>query len=801
MCCTDNFEYPDHAVITQICIIEPYKNNSMKMNCIFLKTGLTVLLIMICSGLQLRAQSVNFSWAKAFVGGILSADYSGADCIVNSSKIDSSGNIITAGSFKGGIDFDPGPGVFKFTDTANYSIFVTKLDSAGSFLWARQVKASIKGISLDDSGNIYITGTFSGTVDFDPGITVHNLTATGSNNLYILKLKASGDFGWVAHIQGGSSITLNASAITVDRGRNVYATGQFNGTVDFNPGPATFNLTSDGFYSYSSISYVLKMDSSGAFVWAKKICSGARSCESKAITADQQGNVWVTGVFSGANVDFDPGSGTHYLGTFPVSQNDIYMVKLDSGGNFARARQIGGGEDEDEVTAIISDDAGNIYLTGQYFGAVDFNRGGSSHILSAPGGSVGMFIAKYDTAGVLNWARSFGEFRNVQCWDIAVDGNQEVYATGDFRLTVDFDPGSGIYNLTERYGNSTQLQRSIYVLKLDSAGNFGWAHQMENLSSNHDYGLNSGRSINVDPAGRYVYTSGNYWTPADFDPGTDTFRLAGVGGPNARVFIQKMNRCTGTGSSVTASSCDSFSLNGITYYLSGTYTQGFHNASGCDSFVTLDLDIHNTSMGSITETACGSFTLHDTTYTESGAYTQLLQSTAGCDSFLTINLTILNVDDRSVTVNDDEGLLIANAKNAGYQWIDCELGAPIQGATGKGYIADKNGRYAVIITQSACTDTSDCYQISGITSVKDMDNDHTLKVFPNPSSGKFTLLSDILFSGANIVVTNTLGQVVYRESGVYGTAGIIDISAVQPGLYFMEIYQDGERQRIKLVKE
>jgi Beta-propeller repeat len=147
-------------------------------------------------------EAQNFSWAKS-IGG------TGGDT-GNSIAVDALGNVYTTGIFINTVDFDPGAGVFNLTSVGGSNIFVSKLDASGNFVWAKSTGSGngiSNSIAVDASGSVYTTGSFNGTVDFDPGVGVFNLTSAGSDaDIFVSKLDASGNFVWAKSVgaAGGS---------------------------------------------------------------------------------------------------------------------------------------------------------------------------------------------------------------------------------------------------------------------------------------------------------------------------------------------------------------------------------------------------------------------------------------------------------------------------------------------------------------------------------------------------------------------------------------------------------------------
>jgi hypothetical protein len=472
--------------------------------------AVTLVAVLLLSPLTPLAGDGDFVWAKQMGGTTWDAGRGIA--------VDAAGNVYTTGDFWGTADFDPGPGTFNLTSAGNRDIFVSKLDSAGNFVWAKQMGGPGGDfgfpIAVDAAGNVYTTGHFQGTADFDPGPGTFNLTSAGEYDIFVSKLDSAGNFLWAK--QMGGTGYADGYGIALDVAGNVYTTGYFHGTADFDPGPGTFNLTSAG----NRDIFVSKLDSAGNFVWAKQI-GGTAQPEGHGIAVDAVGNVYTTGDLNGT-ADFDPGPGTFNLTS--TGSNDIFVSKLDSAGSFVWAKQMGG-TSEDYSLGLAVDAAGNVYTTGQFQGTADFDPGpGIFNLTSA--GEYDIFVSKLDSAGNFLWAKQMGG----TTWDagtgIAVDAAGNVYTTGWFAGTADFDPGPGTFNLTSAGADD------IFVSKLDSAGNLVCAKQMGGTGNDQGWG------IAVDAAGN-VYTTGPFPGTADFDPGPGVFNLTSAGSYD--IFVSKLS--------------------------------------------------------------------------------------------------------------------------------------------------------------------------------------------------------------------------------------------------------------------
>ncbi|MFI5218676.1 MAG: SBBP repeat-containing protein [Bacteroidia bacterium] len=473
---------------------------------------LILIFIANCLAVQLFSQAPYFNWAKG-IGGV--EDDKGYAIIT-----DGSGNVYTTGGFRNTVDFDAGTGTFNLTSIGAVDIFISKMDAAGNFVWAKSMGGIDydygQSLATDAAGNVYLTGPFYDTVDFDPGPGIFNLVSAGNRDLFILKLDAAGNFIWADRI--GNFADDYAKAVITDNSGNIFITGYFTDTVDFDPGPGTFSLVSAG---VSDI-FILKLNTSGNFVWAKSM-GGAFYDMGQSIIMEASGEfIYSTGQFMGT-ADFDPGTGNFNLTA--AGYFDIFVLKIDTAGNFVWAKRMGGSGGDDIGVSVSTDGYGNVYTTGNFLGVADFDPGPATYTLASVDHDI--FISRLDSSGNFSWAKRIGSSN----WDygnaICTDAIGNVYTTGYFHLVVDFDPGTGTFNM-----QSLGFE-DIFISMLDSSGNFVWARRIGGTSG--DEGL----SITRDASGN-IYTTGLYESTVDFN--TDTAAIFNITSSGASdIFVHKLS--------------------------------------------------------------------------------------------------------------------------------------------------------------------------------------------------------------------------------------------------------------------
>ena len=213
-----------------------------------------------------------------------------------------------------------------------------------------------------------------------------------------------------------------------------------------------------------------------------------------------------------------------------------------------------------------------------------------------------------------------------------------------------------------------------------------------------------------------------------------------------------------------------------------TYSDTLTSSSGCDSVITIQLTIHNDSYTQIHDTACGSYTAPDgSVWSSSGTFIDSLQNSTGCDSIVEINYIVTTLD-TIISVNGDT--LVSLATGTTYQWIDCKTLTPISGANSATFIPSSGGKYAVIVTEGNCTDTSDCYEFipSSINELQRA-NCPAIKVVPNPNTGSFQLVSNRSVD-VEVQIISPLGRMVYQGT-FNGMQKDIQLEELSAGIYFM----------------
>ena len=367
-----------------------------------------------------------------------------------------------------------------------------------------------RSIVTDSNNNVYATGFFTGTSDYDPSSGIAEITSNGMQDIFITKLNSEGNFMWVRSIGGVNEDTAND--IFIDANNDIYVTGVFYGTVDFDPGTGSFELSAEGDYD----GFLLKMNSDGEFLWAIKI-GGENLDNSYSVAIDSSFNVFVSGYFQGT-VDFDPGIGVQNI--VANGEIDLYIVKLDSNGDFIWVKTVGGTGIDDIIVnyGISLDPSQNLVLSGYYGGTIDFDPGVGIQSQTS-NGLKDAFILKLNSNGDYLWNIGFGSEEGFESsYELKTDSLGNIYVSGAFSYEMDVDPGVGTFILTATNGAID----NAFVIKYDEFGELVWANSFGGNLFTRSY------SMTLDNAEQPVVLI-KYSGTVDFDPGADEYLLTSNG--------------------------------------------------------------------------------------------------------------------------------------------------------------------------------------------------------------------------------------------------------------------------------
>lgn len=669
--------------------------------------------------------------------------------------------------------------------------------NAQSFDWTKTIGGTGSdygnSIAIASDGSIYTTGVFASPTDFDPSSAVFTLTPDG-DDIFVQKLDRHGNFVWAFKI-GGSGVS-GAEAprgIVIDNLGNILLTGDFQLTVDFDPGPVVNNITSLGNYDF----FVTKYTPSGSLVWVKTV-GGTNGDNATCIDFDSNNNVIIGGYFFNETTDFNPGTGVNNL---TASGRDGFILKLDVSGNFVWVKQFGGSTPDHQVVLSLDIDfSDNITAVGYFTISMDVDPGTPVVTITATSSAYDAFLAKLNSSGTYQWHAGLYGSGNEVAYDVASDNLGNIIYTGYYTSpTVDADPSGSTTTLSNAGG------LDLFMIKFSSTGSFTWGITIGSTGSDNGYSINT-NSLNQ------IYLTGFFSGSPDFAPGAGVASMTSSG--LADIFIAKYDAAAnylwtksagGTGDDIPRSTVIDINENIVTTgWFDGTADlnpdAGIYNITsvGATDVFVMKLYSCTPSMSAMAANFCDSYVSPSGlyTWTNSGVFNDTLMNSTGCDSVLTITLTKLIVD----TSTSVSGLtMTSNAATAtNYQWMDCNTNLPISGATSQNFTATVNGDYAVIVTMNGCVDTSSCININNVGIDENAFAD--LKVSPNPTTNIVRIQTGEILK--QIFLMDVQGKIVYKKSDLNDTYTEIDLSSFDNGVYILKIINEKTQMNIqKIIKK
>jgi hypothetical protein len=391
------------------------------------------------------------------------------------------------------------------------------LAQAPALDWAARIGAQAAETALaaatDASGAIVLAGSFSLTVDFDPGPGVHELTGSVTDP-FLARYASDGSLLWADAFVGVNNADL-ATAVAA-RGDAVFVCGDFvSPALDMDPGPGTFELPPSP--TTGPDAFVGRYAAAdGALVWAFSIGGSGGVVQFSRATLDAAGDLLVAGLLLGT-VDFDPGPGSAPL-TAGIG-TDVFFAKYDADGDLVWARSLrqiatSASGTPDGVGGLAVDPADDSFvLVGTLNGTIDFDPGAGTSLLTGSGGT-DPFLARYDAGGDLVWAHALASEGNANlALGAGLGAAGEIFVLGMISGETDFDPDP-----VATAPRSGPGGLDLFLARYTPSGEFVWAEAFGGLGTDRPFDLR------VAPNGE-ITISGTYNAQPDLDPGPGTFPL------------------------------------------------------------------------------------------------------------------------------------------------------------------------------------------------------------------------------------------------------------------------------------
>ncbi len=449
-----------------------------------------IFLFLISINISFAQQSLCFESVNTF-----DSDMQGS---VYKTVFDSEGNSYSIGSFLGEVGFGSSDNVQTLVSYGSSDVFLSKYNAMGEFLWVKHFGNSedneFEFLDIDAENNLYISGSYTGQMDFNPNSGIANASSTGERDLFVLKLDSNGAFEWALQLEDNEESIPSDMKVSSDG--FIYLSMTFSGEQDVNMGPGE-TLVSDT----NGQTCVFRLNRFGDLDWHYQLKGFYTQIET-----DHENNLIITGNFN-EEFDFDPSSENNIL-TPSSNQSDCFILKFSDAHELLWSGQIEGNSIK-EIYDVTSDPDGNIIYTGYFVGITDLDPSSGTHQINS---SVGpdAFLSKLSPNGEHIFTKDFGVTSPCNGENVACDIDGDIYLSGFFLLDMDFNPNSGEFIMTNNdFGNH-------FVLKLGALGNFVYAKQLEGNQPINGFDL----TVNND---KRVILSGGYNGTVDFNPNEDLF--------------------------------------------------------------------------------------------------------------------------------------------------------------------------------------------------------------------------------------------------------------------------------------
>ncbi|MCG1035114.1 T9SS type A sorting domain-containing protein [Polaribacter sargassicola] len=563
---------------------------------------------------------------------------------------------------------------------------------------------------------------------------------------FLISIVQAQSIDWLTQFGGTSEDVL--FSVAIDNDGNTYSVGYYAETSTFNE----TELNALGYFN----SFITKTDATGNIIWAKSLgqpddddIDVYHSVITKSISVDADGNVIVAGYFDAGEFDADPGEGTHLLSS---DSYEMFVLKLDTNGNFIWANSFGSSEDGFENVSDIGVDAnGDIYLTGYFQNSISMIHAAGTLSITSNGFS-DVFVIKYTSDGYFSWMKNMGGTEGDLGMNIDVTSTGDVYVTGRYEGIATFY--TPIFMGSPVQLSTTDGYKGTFALKLDAYGEFKNVVKVGEAESE-----SIGTSIAVDTNG-YAYVTGYYGGILTANEDTAE-EIVIDSNNNYESYIAKVD----------------FTNQNVTWIkeIDGETDSSFG--------FNVDLDSNNNIyvVGFYSETlTAGSFNLTKKTPYALESYLISMDDSGeflGAYQFGGVNAA----DSQVVVIDKNDNIILAGSFRetvdiSPYSSENLEI-------TSLGF----RDNYILSTKINNVLDITDNLFVNG------------LKIYPNPSEEIVYISSDIDINGLNYTVYDISGKSILR--GIIKESKEININHLKSGLYFLQIKNtDNSTQTLKISK-
>ena len=371
----------------------------------------------------------------------------------NAMSIDKQNNTIIVGAYSLKPIVDPNSSSQTLDSVSSPGVFILKLDSMGNFNWAKSYKDNFYAVDIevDDNSNVYFSGEYYNTVDFDPGPGVKNRISFNSPDGYLCSLDSNGDFRFVKVFPGGGFTSCDG--LSYDRKGNILILGSFQSNLLAKPNQRRINGKG------GTDIFLTRMDTSGISSWTRHI-GGQYGEYGVAIEIDNSGSIFISGNYKDST-DMDPTIGKFYLrGNGNATPNfwDVFIAKYNPQGKLLWSKGFGG-KGSERVYEMEMDSKSNIYVSGIFTDTADFDPSPNSNTF-IPKGFDDLFISKFDSIGNYYFTMQYAGIGTVVINSLLVDQYDDIICAGWFTDSIDFDPGlAKLYKTTKSFGSDMFIQK------------------------------------------------------------------------------------------------------------------------------------------------------------------------------------------------------------------------------------------------------------------------------------------------------------------------------------------------------